>query len=128
MQNTAHVFAWITNGVLIGMLLVLYLGWWSMRKGARKQAAPTTVPSQPASRWKAMPGNTRIELEDSGFAIALVATRTQFVYELHSPEGLVLTHAVDLTQLMAVGERLAGERKHFECTSLPIDITKGKAC
>jgi hypothetical protein len=86
----------------------------------QRDSGPVPVAGVPARRWHALPGNNRMELGATGFAITLHTEVTGPLYCLWTPEGrLVGTNAFDLPQCKAWGERLAAERDEFVCTERP---------
>jgi hypothetical protein len=100
--------------------LALTLRNWGKAPGPATQAngsGPAPITSDAARRWQALPGNDRMELGDTGFAITLHTDLTGPLYCLWTPEGrLVGTNGFDLPQCKAWGERLARERDEFVCT------------
>lgn len=75
-------------------------------------AAAAGGPASSLVSWYALPGR-RIELDDTGFQIAMRLNDRAFSFVLITPEGLEFAEGVNLDSLKQLAERMASHRREF---------------
>lgn len=79
---------------------------------AAPNISPTSSPASSLASWYALPGH-RIELDDTGFQIAMRLGDRAFSFVLITPEGLEFAEGVNLESLKQLAERMASHRREF---------------